>query len=130
MLQRFSRCALCLLAALMPLLGLSACSHVVVQGAQLQRDWYPGLLVLKVQPGEAGVRVVRLRSLGVNLGWSASTLGWVDESLVLLDRADDCRILIVVRNETERRALLDDLRDRPPQPTLCVIDPHPQESAP
>jgi hypothetical protein len=109
------------------LLGLlpafTACTTLVVQQGQVtQQQLLPGVQLLRVEPVGPGGSVVSTRGWGLVFGSSAVTLGYLNESALLLPDASSCRVVIVVRNAADLAAIQTQLRSGALSGQVCALN--------
>lgn len=118
-----ARRAPCLRAAwgvLLPCL-LAACTTVTVHNASVSRFQVPGLTVLQIHPDATDASVVVTQGFGLVFGGRSATLGYLDETVMLVPDAAVCRVFILVRTAEELAALRASLRDGPLSGPVCVL---------
>lgn len=100
--------------------ALTACSTVEIRNADVFETRHYGLVVLKVQPQATGASLVITSGVGLTLGASSLTLGYLTETAVLASDFNACRAFIVVSDSSQLEALSGLLKQAPQLQQICL----------
>lgn len=114
-----------ILPALCALAALAGCSTVEIRNADVTETRHFGLVVLQVRPQATGAALVITNGLGLTLGTSSLTLGYLAETAVLAGDLSACRAFIVVSDAEQLAALSALLKDHPPLQQPCIAQKGP-----
>lgn len=97
-------------AAMLALTSLSACTVVQVRQGEPRVRWYPGIAQITVEPDARGLAVVDSAGVGLLLGPRSATLGAVIERSVMANSTTACRMFISLPDPASVQRFMDWLR--------------------
>lgn len=100
--------------------ALAGCSTVHVYGANVDTVKSTFLRVA-VKPEPRNATVVLTRGIGIILGQRSATLGYLDETTVLIPPDAQCQTFIFVKDKSQVDSLRNSLRANPALHQLCVL---------
>jgi hypothetical protein len=109
-------------SAALGLAGLGGCTTVHVHGATVDTV-HSTHLRLAIKPERGTATVVVTRGIGVVLGQRSATLGYLDETTVLIPPDAECQTFIFVKDDSQLDSLRTALKDNPALNQLCVLSP-------
>lgn len=117
---RWARAAGCALVG-QALVGMAGCSSIHIQNAEVVEKIYPGFVVLSLTPRPHVAAIVRSRGIGLVIGVTGTTLGFLDESAFISFDPQACRLFIAVETEAQADAVVRALGGDGQTKDLCVV---------
>ena len=99
---------------------VTSCTTVTVSNADVVKEHYLGLLILRVQPSQGSMSFIETHGLGLTMGMHSTTLGFLSESAFLATDGSTCRALMVITNGADASAL-EHLLQKNHYSQICVI---------
>lgn len=115
-----SRLLFALFAFVGTICALVGCSTVHIHGANVDTVKSTFLRVA-VKPEPRNATVVITRGIGIVLGQRSATLGYLDETTVLIPPDAQCQTFIFVKDKSQVDSLRKSLRANPALHQLCVL---------
>lgn len=101
---------------------LASCTSVRIENADVVDRMYPGLVVLSITPRPDSSAVVRSRGVGLVVGLSGTTLGYMDESAFVTFDPKACRLFIVVETKAQVDSVVKALVAEGQARDFCVVE--------
>lgn len=120
--MRFFQLLLSALVATIGSAGLGGCTTVHVHGATIDTV-HSTYLRLAIQPESRRATIVVTRGIGIVLGQRSATLGYLDETMVLIPPNAECQTFIFVKTDSQLDSLRTALKADPAFNKLCVLYP-------
>jgi hypothetical protein len=101
-------------------LATAGCTTVEIRNADLVETRHYGLVLLQVRPQATDASLVITQGVGLTLGVSSLTLGYLAETAVLSSDVNACRAFIVVNDPSQLAALSGLLSENPELQQICL----------
>lgn len=104
--------------------SLTSCTTVqIIEAGNLQTNYYPGFIQIKILASERGLSAVNQSGTGLMLADSQVVLGYFDVMQVKKNAAqDDCEVVILIENQQQSLALLTELQNYPAKySNICAV---------
>ena len=103
-------------------LALTGCASVRIENADVVEKRYPGFVVLSITPRPDAAVIVRSRGVGLVVGLSGTTLGYMDESAFVTFDSKACRLFIAVETQAQIDAVVKALAAEGQARDVCVVN--------
>jgi len=103
-------------------LVLAGCASVRIENADVLERRYPGFVVLSVTPRPDGAAIVRSQGVGLMVGMTGTTIGYMNESAFVTFDPKACRLFIAVETEAQVDALVKALAGEVLAREVCAIN--------
>lgn len=101
---------------------LTGCASVRIENADVVEKRYLGFVVLSIAPRPDAAVIVRSRGVGLVVGLSGTTLGYMDESAFVTFDPKACRLFIAVETQAQVDAVVKALAAEGQAGDVCVVN--------
>jgi hypothetical protein len=102
-------------------LVLEGCASVRIENADVVEKMYPGFVVLSIAPRPDAAVIVRSRGVGLVVGLSGTTLGYMDELAFVTFDPKACSLFIAVETQAQVDSVVKALAAEGQVKDVCVV---------